>query len=114
MTTALKSVRIVKPYASMIRLIVGEVGIKSLTILDNGWLEIVGAAGTVVRPPQEVVEGVSEPAAVVARPTVEHVPEAHAGPVSQSVGLLPLAAAGYVAEKPYRPLEPSRKRGRKG
>jgi hypothetical protein len=113
MPTPLKSVRIAKPYASMIRLIVGEVGIKSLTILDNGWLEIVGAAGTVVRPPQEVVEGVSEPAAVVARPEVAHVPEAHEGPVSQSVGL-PAGEAGYVAEKPYRAPEPSRKRGRKG
>lgn len=113
MSTPLKSVRIAKMYASMTRLISGEAGVKSLTILDNGWLEIVGSAGTVLRPSSEVLEGVTEPAAVVARPTVEHVPEAHQGPVSQSVGL-PAGEAGYVAAEPYKAPEPSRKRGRKG
>lgn len=121
MTTALKSVRIVKPYASMTRLIVGDAGVKALAITDFGWLQIEGPAGTVYRPASEVLEGVSEAAEVVARRLVpEHVPEAHAGPVSASEGL-PQGEAGYVAQEPYSPPElqrveahPHRKRGRRG
>jgi len=113
--TPLKSVRICKPFQSVTRLVVGEAGIKSLTILDTGWLEIVGATSTVLRPPSEVLEGVTEQAEVT-RPKVDHVPEAHSGPVSPSVGL-PAGEAGYVVPQPYKApapkVEPSRKRGKR-
>jgi hypothetical protein len=120
-TTALKSVRLYKPFAGVTRLTVGEAGVKALSITDFGWLQIAGPGGTVYRPASEVAEGVSEAAEVVTpRPVPEYVPEAHTGPVSASEGL-PQGEAGYVAPEPYSPPEPQRieahpqrKRGRRG
>lgn len=108
MPTVLKIARVAKPYHGVTRLVAGEAGIKTLTILDSGWLEIVGAS-TVLRPPSEVLEGVVEGVPVVT-PETAHVPEVHQPPVSASEGV---RGEGYVTPQPYKAPEPSRKRGKR-
>jgi hypothetical protein len=92
------------------RLTVGEGGVQSLTVLDNGWLEIATASATLLRPSSECAEGAVEFANrvldPVARPEAAHVPEVHEAPVGPSMGL-PVPEAGYIAPEPYKaPSDP--------
>jgi hypothetical protein len=117
MITRLKSVRLTRTYAATNRLTAGESGIRSLAILDNGYLEIVPMSGpTVLRPPTELWEAVAESAeAVLSKPEPETVllPERHDPPEGGSRGL-PAGDTGYTSPRPYEPPEKAKAGKKKG